>query len=82
MSGGYFDYKQYHIDGIADSIAGIIERKEYSPEVMAELEKGLEIMKKAYIYAQRIDWLESGDDGEDCFLRRLKEDLSELGGQE
>ena len=32
----------------------------------------------AAIYAQRIDWLLSGDDGEESFKRRLKEELDEL----
>jgi hypothetical protein len=32
----------------------------------------------AEIYAQRIDWLLSGDDGEDSFRERLKEDLEKL----
>jgi hypothetical protein len=32
----------------------------------------------AQIYAQRIDWLISGDDGEDSFRERLKEDLEKL----
>jgi hypothetical protein len=31
----------------------------------------------AQIYTQRIDWLVSGDDGEDSFRERLKEDLEE-----
>ena len=35
-------------------------------------------MKTAAIYAQRIDWLLSGDDGEQSFKERLKEDLDEL----
>ena len=48
------------------------------PEVLDELKKGLEILKKAAIYAQRRDWLLSGDDGEDSFKRRLKEELDEL----
>lgn len=47
-------------------------------EVLEEFKKGLEILKKAAIYAQRIDWLLSGDDGEDSFKRRLKEELDEL----
>lgn len=34
--------------------------------------------KKAYIYAQRIDWLLSGDDGEKSFHKRLKEELQQL----
>jgi len=30
------------------------------------------------IYLQRVDWVISGDDGDDDFLSRLKEDLDEL----
>ena len=48
------------------------------PEVLEEFKKGLKILKMAAIYAQRIDWLLSGDDGDDSFKRRLKEELDEL----
>jgi hypothetical protein len=48
------------------------------PEVLEEFKKGLKILKMAAIYAQRIDWLLSCDDGEDSFKRRLKEELDEL----
>jgi hypothetical protein len=37
--------------------------------------KGLLALRKASIYAHRIDWLLSGDDSEDTFLKRLKEEL-------
>lgn len=47
----------------------------YSDKTIEEFEKGLEYLRKAYVYAQRIDWLLSGDDGEDDFHRRLKKDL-------
>jgi TFIIF-interacting CTD phosphatase-like protein len=42
-----------------------------------KFKKGLDILRKAQIYAQRIDWLVSGDDGEDYFHSRLKNDLME-----
>ena len=48
------------------------------PEVVEEFKKGLKILKTAAIYAQRIDWLLSGDDGEESFKKRLKEELDEL----
>ena len=48
------------------------------PEVIEEFKKGLKILKIAAIYAQRIDWLLSGDDGEESFKRRLKEELDKL----
>ena len=35
-------------------------------------------MKKAAIYAQRIDWLVSGDDSEESFHARLKRDLKAI----
>jgi hypothetical protein len=47
----------------------------YSDETIQEFKNGLEVIKKAHIYIQRIDWLLSGDDGEDSFHDRLKEDL-------
>lgn len=47
----------------------------FSDKTIEQFKKGLDYLKKAYIYAQRIDWLISGDDGEDTFHERLKEDL-------
>ena len=41
---------------------------------MSEAVKALEI---AHIYAQRVDRLLSGDDGDESFLRRLKEELNQ-----
>jgi hypothetical protein len=48
------------------------------PEILEEFKKGLKILRTAAIYAQRIDWLLSGDDGEQSFKERLKEELDEL----
>ncbi len=50
---------------------------EYSKEAIDEFKKGVELIKLAQIYMQRIDWLLSGDDGEENFLKRLKEELNE-----
>lgn len=50
----------------------------YPKEVIDEFKKGVELLKKAQVYAQRIDWLLSGDDGEESFLQRLKDDLNKL----
>ena len=50
----------------------------YPDEVIEEFKKGAEIIAAAQIYMQRLDWLLSGDDGEESFLRRLKEDLNNL----
>jgi hypothetical protein len=50
----------------------------YSDDVIEEFKKGLGVLRKAQVYAQRIDWLISGDDGEESFHKRLKEDLEKL----
>ena len=138
MSGGHFDYSQFHIESIADSIESVVringktrtelheadpeekgdlssadidwwpptgptgwyssfyntdspvERNrmieehnrekiyDYSPETIKTFKNGIEVLRKAYVYARRIDWLLSGDDGEDNFQTRLKEELDAL----
>ena len=92
MSGGHFHYKQHYLLDMAEDIGSEIltndstEKNEwgdnignhYSPETIAELEKAVKALKLAYVYAQRIDWLLSGDDGEDSFHKRLKTQLKEL----
>ena len=42
------------------------------------MKEGLDIIRKAFVYAQRIDYLLSGDDGEKSFLNRLQKDLDKL----
>jgi hypothetical protein len=51
---------------------------EYPPEIIEKFKEGVKILRTAAIYAQRIDWLLSGDDGNESFLKRLKEELNEL----
>ena len=51
----------------------------YPDNVIEEFKKGAEIIRLAQIYMQRIDWLISGDDGEESFISRLEDDLKKLG---
>lgn len=102
MSGGHFDYQQYRIIDIADSIQEEIDNnnepwfpkdtpysweqrinaefsgKRYSDETIKEFENAVKYLRIAAIYAQRVDWLLSGDDSEEYFHKRLKRDLNEL----
>lgn len=50
----------------------------YPDEVIEKFKEAIVFLRKAEIYAQRVDWLVSGDDGEESFLKRLKEDLDDL----
>lgn len=104
MSGGAFDYKQYHIGDIADEIEQtIIENGREIPEVIWSrdhwysssfdedktyptyerktieiMKRGVYVLRMAHIYAQRIDWMLSGDDGENTLVTRLEEELKAL----
>lgn len=105
MSGGRFDYKQWHIGSIADQIEQEVimsgkpipkskwdyfEREEYNEthkqpmnyafpdEVLRRMEEAVYALRRAAIYAQRTDFLISGDDGEELFMERLKKELAEL----
>lgn len=53
-------------------------RTKHEENVIEEFKRGLIAIKKANVYIQRIDWLLSGDDGEESFFERLKEDLNEI----
>ena len=45
---------------------------------MEELKNAVKVLRIAQIYAHRVDWYFSGDDGEKSFIERLKEDLDKL----
>ena len=51
-----------------------------SPEVIAEIKKSIVFLKLANIYTHRIDYLLSGDDGEESFFKRIEEDLNKYKG--
>lgn len=50
----------------------------YSDEVIEKFKEAVILLKKAYIYAHRIDYLVSGDDSEKSFLKALNKELNEL----
>lgn len=60
----------------------IPNRYAYKDEVVEKMKEGLAAIRKAYIYAKRIDYLLSGDDGENSFLNRLQKDLYKLNKTE
>jgi hypothetical protein len=92
MSGGHFRYDQYKLQMIADEIEQLIidneseevneygEKKGYhfSKETIKEFMGAVALLRVSYVYVQRVDWLVSGDDGEDSFHRRLNLDLEKI----
>lgn len=89
MSGGYFNYDQYRLEDIASSIDELIadnnctEKNEYGevmgrhyPEdIIDKFRLTAHKLRQAGEMVQRIDWLVSCDDGEDCFRSRWKEEV-------
>jgi hypothetical protein len=88
MSGGHFNHSDYTIQIIADEIEEAIRdvhkepkddySRNYSEKTISEFEKAVKLLKEAHVYVRRIDWLLSGDDDEDTFHERLREDLESI----
>lgn len=92
MSGGYFDYTQFRLNDAVDQLKQLVDRNDsterdeygdqighhYSPETIDEIHCAIELTKLAAMYIHRIDWLVSGDDGEETFHERLLEDIENL----
>ena len=95
MSGGYFNYNQALIGTMADEIESIIENNNnqdiddwgctighgYKPEIIDRFRLAVDVLRETQVMAHRIDWLLSGDDGEESFLRRWHDDLEKLWGE-
>lgn len=89
MSGGHFNYQQYMIEEIADSINDLILKNDstdldnfgykigrhYSSNVISKFKEAEKTLRIAAKMVHRIDWLVSGDDGEDTFLTRWKKEI-------
>ena len=81
MSGGSFDYNQYKLEEIADEIDKILVRYykdkdtyEYNKETIAKFIETRDSLERTAKMVQRIDWLVSGDDSEESFHSRWKEE--------
>ncbi len=51
---------------------------ELSDETINAMKEAYRQIRIAEIYAERVDWMMSGDDNEECFRGRIKEDLEEF----
>jgi len=82
MSSGYFDYRQHRMDDIIEAIEDVVENNDavysYNQSFINELINAIRALKIAYIYTHRIDYLLSGDDSQETFLERLRDNLNEI----
>jgi len=49
-----------------------------SENVQMIIREAIHALKRAHIFAQRIDWYLAGDDGEESLFKRLAEELEQL----
>ena len=87
MSGGHFGYQQYKLEDMADEIRNLIalnesptfnKEEKYSAETIAKFLEADKALRLAAVMVHRIDWLVSGDDGEESFHERWNEDMKSL----
>lgn len=89
MSGGYFSHDQFRITDIAEEVAQLIRDNNkqdengystnFSPATIDKFVEAERTLRLASMMAHRIDWLVSGDDGEDTFHQRWEDELSKKG---
>jgi hypothetical protein len=100
MSGGHFEYKQYHVYELAEEIDRLIAKVHktredvkdtpddpcdpnycwekhylYSDETLEKFAEARDTLIRASKMVQRVDWLVSGDDGEESFHDRWAEEV-------
>jgi hypothetical protein len=78
MSGGTFDYKQYAIIEIIEKLEQVLEEQDDSENVQMIIREAIHALKRAHIFAQRIDWYLAADYEAESLYKRLAEDLAEL----
>lgn len=77
MSGGEFDYSQNGIEDTAERVEDVIVRQgnDWSELTLFRAEETVYTLRKAAEMLRRLDWLVSGDDGEDTFNRKWEKNL-------
>jgi len=85
MSGGYFNYDQYKLERIADDIETVLREAsenhdegvsyDFSQETIDKFNETITALTRTGNMVRRIDWLLSGDDNEEAFHKRWKEDV-------
>jgi hypothetical protein len=77
MSGGHFNYNEYRLIEMAESIDALLEQSphkmneygdglqyDYNQKTLEEFRKTANMLREAYKRLKRIDYLVSGDDSE------------------
>jgi len=87
MSGGYFDYRNYYLNDIADRIRSDLAKMRlklpyydfYPDDFVALMSQIYEETRVLSAKLRRLDWVLSGDDDPEDYAPRLAQDLAKLG---
>jgi len=73
MSGGAFDYKYAEILNFLDKLSSALKVKDdnVSEKTLGEIKKMIKPIKLAAELMKEIEWLYSGDNSEETFLKNL-----------
>ena len=87
MSGGYFQYIQFRFGEIVETIRSVVANNDSDekdecgygrdyipPDIIAKFTETANTVERAAKMVTRVDWLLSGDDGEDSFRRRWSDE--------
>ena len=82
MSGGHFNYQQHSMQDIISELKTLIKNnnipndygycRNYSDKTILKFKEAIGLLKKAHDLVYHIDYLVSGDDGEDTFWEQVK----------
>jgi hypothetical protein len=85
MSGGHFDYIQFRFEEVADAIDRLIANnkvkdeyghsRDYDEKTLERFKETAHTIRRAAEMATRVDWLVSGDDGEENFHKRWDKEV-------
>ena len=85
MSGGHFDYKQYHIEQIAEIIQRDLDesdyvREEFSVEAISFMKETLCLLKDVAARVHALDYLLAADIGEEQLIEYYERRKEESHG--
>lgn len=77
-----FDYRQRHIREISERVEQEIRSPpegaaDYDEQTVGLLLKAALCLREAYVYAERVDRLLSGDDSPEAFAEKLNSDMAD-----
>lgn len=83
MSGGSFGYAFRRVEEFVEDLEKLMEEgEEFEVVTMKALEEIKELVRIAAKFMKEVEWLYSGDNGEETFCKRLEEIAARSGKED